>query len=349
MYELGFQREMPNEVLSGQIASLATEVIELGAIDGGPFALSDASLDEVEESIVAIRQALLFIVPSLVLAFAVLIWWLVGRALRPVMSITDQVEAISSSSLDRRVPVPPTNDEVANLASVMNRMLDRLQRGGERQRQFSADASHELRSPLSTVRAAAELLEANPPPDRARRLAGDIVAESDRMDELISDLLDLSRLDEDRRTAKLEATDLVALVRAELQSELADGRIAFEAPPQLSVMASPRQIRQVVRNLTDNAVRHADQKVLVSLEADDNQLRLMVDDDGSGVPVEARGSIFERFARLDEARGRDGGGAGLGLALVKAIAEAHGGTVTVEDSTLGGACFVVALPRRTAG
>lgn len=360
VYDIGFQQQLVDGELAAQVGELATEVIETGEVELGDwelveadgddlFTLSESSLAEVEQSVAAIRQALLFIVPSLIVAFALLIWWLVGRALRPVMSITEQVEAISSSSLDRRVPIPDTNDEVANLASVMNRMLDRLQRGGERQRQFSADASHELRSPLSTVRAAAELLEANPPPERTKRLAGDIVAESDRMDELISDLLELSRLDEDRRSPVMEETDVVALVQAELQPELADGRVALSAPPQVLVMASPRQLQRVVRNLVDNAIRHAERKILVSVTSTAAEVRLAVDDDGSGVPPADRTSIFERFARLDEARSRDGGGSGLGLALVSAIADAHEGTAVVEDSDLGGARFVVSLPAGEEG
>ncbi len=362
VFDSQFEQRLEDPDLIEEIGSLAFEVIEVGPIEDGQFFVGAASLDEVEESVEAIRQALMFIVPALVLAFAALTWWLVGRALRPVMSITSQVEAISTSSLDRRVPVPDTNDEVANLASVMNRMLDRLQRGGERQRQFSADASHELRSPLSTVRAAGEMLGRNPSPDRARRLAEDIVAESDRMDELISDLLELSRLDEDRRGLTMEETNLVELLLTELAIELAEGTVVLESPPALSIMASPRQLRRLVRNLVDNAARHADQKVVVSVTSlgppagtaaadakfgagdEGRRVLLTVDDDGAGVADEAKRAIFERFSRLDEARSRDAGGAGLGLALVRAIAESHRGTAAAEDSPLGGARFAVTLP-----
>ncbi len=333
-----------NEVLVEEIGSLAFDVMEVGAVDGDQFLVGAASLDEVEESVAAIRQALMFIVPSLILAFAMLTWWLVGRALRPVMSITDQVEAISASSMDRRVPVPDTNDEVADLASVMNRMLDRLQRGGERQRQFSADASHELRSPLSTVRAAAEILGGSPSKERAKRLSADIVAESDRMDELISDLLELSRLDEDRRAPDREQTDLVELVTKELDAELAVSTFSLDAPDRLDAAVSPRQLRRVVRNLVDNATRHAAKRVRVSLSPSHGRVLLQVEDDGAGVADDAKELIFERFSRLDEARTRDSGGAGLGLALVKAIVESHDGMVEVKDSPLGGALFVVSLP-----
>ncbi len=347
IWDIEFEEPLTDPELVGEIESLAFEVFEVG--DGDRFLVGAASLDEIAESVAAVRSALWVIGPGLVVAFALLTWWLVGRALRPVMSITSQVDAISSSSLDRRVPVPDTNDELANLATVMNRMLDRLQRGGERQRQFSADASHELRSPLSTIRAAGEMITTNPKADRTERLAGDIVAESIRMDELIGDLLDLARLDEDRRLPDREPMDLAALLRAELEAEFERGQLAIVAPPTLPLTGSPRQLRRLVRNLVDNAVRHAENKVTVSALAlpdsasGEPVVQLIVEDDGAGVAAEHRVTIFERFSRLDEARSRDAGGAGLGLALVKAIAESHGGSVSITDSELGGAKFVVTL------
>lgn len=343
-----FGQPLADAELAEEVESLAFEVFELADSDGdgARFLVGATPLKEIEESILAIRDALLVIVPSLVVAFALLTWWLVGRSLRPVVSIADQVEAISTSSLDQRVPVPDTDDEVAELATVMNHMLDRLERGGDRQRQFSADASHELRSPLSTVRIAAEMLGRNSPDQRSKRLADDIVAESIRMDELISDLLELSRLDEDRRARELEQVDLADLVRTELARDLADGQITLESPPMVAAQGSPRQLRRLVRNLVDNAKRHADGLVAVSLGAapDGTGLRLTVDDDGAGIPAAERQTIFERFSRLDEARSRDAGGSGLGLPLVRAVVENHGGTVAVEDSAHGGARFVVSLP-----
>ncbi|MGH1489423.1 MAG: sensor histidine kinase [Acidimicrobiales bacterium] len=351
IWDIEFDEPLTDPVLVEEIESLAFEVFEVG--DGDQFLVGAASLDEIAESVAAVRSALWVIGPGLVVAFALLTWWLVGRALRPVMSITSQVDAISSSSLDRRVPVPDTDDELANLATVMNRMLDRLQRGGERQRQFSADASHELRSPLSTIRAAGEMINTNPKAERTQRLAGDIVAESIRMDELIGDLLDLARLDEDRRLPDREPMDLATLLRAELAAELDRGQLTIVVPPTLPLTGSPRQLRRLVRNLVDNAIRHAESTVAVTAvslpdavsghASDERVVQLMVEDDGAGVATEDRLTIFERFSRLDEARTRDAGGSGLGLALVKAIAESHGGSVSITDSELGGAKFVVTL------
>lgn len=352
-----FEEPLEDPEVIEQVESLVFEVLELSDTDGR-FLVGATPLGEIEESVTAVEEALFVIVPALTLFFGLSTWLLVGRALRPVKSITSQVEAISTSSLDQRVPVPRTKDEVAELATVMNGMLDRLERGGERQRQFSADASHELRSPLSAVRAAAEMLGRNPDPARVDRLAEDIVAESDRMDQLIGDLLELSRLDEDRRSIALEHLDLVQLIYAELREEEADGTVEIIAPAELIIEGAKSQLRRLVRNLVDNAVRYAEGRVRVtvsdkqkhgsnvSAELAEFKLAgvvLTVEDDGPGIPPEEREAVFERFARLDEARGRDAGGTGLGLALVKAITERHGGTVTVDESPLGGARFTVTL------
>ncbi len=340
--DVTFDGPLSDPDLRDQLESLVFEVFALSDSDGGRFLVGATPLDEIEESVAAIRQALLVIVPSLIAVFGLSTWWLVGRALRPVMSITEQVEAISTSNLHQRVPVPETGDEVAELATVMNNMLTRLERGGERQRRFSADASHELRSPLSTVRAAAELLGRDPPRERVDGLAADIVAEADRMEQLIAGLLELSRLDEDRRATLMEEVDLVELIRVELDGEA----VELVTPPRLSMTGSPDQLRRLVRNLVDNANRHATGRVEVSLAADDDRSLLAVEDDGSGIPESQRQVIFERFSRLDEARSRDDGGSGLGLALVKTIVENHGGSVAATDSHLGGARLAVTLPHR---
>lgn len=329
--------------LVSQLEEAAFEVreIESEAAEGEALLVGAVARDEVNASLQAVREALTLIVPILVVVMGLLIWFLVGRALRPVGAMSDRVEAISTTSLDQRVPVPAGRDEVSNLATVMNGMLDRLQRGDRRQRQFAADASHELRSPLSSVRAAAEIIEHNPASPRTGSLANDIVAEADRMDRLIGDLLHLSRVDEDRANEQFEPIDLGQLV-----VDSASG-VTVETEPGLAVLGSTDQLRRVVENLVTNAQRHATTEVRVSaLPAANGRVELRVDDDGSGVPIEDREQIFERFSRLDAARSRDRGGAGLGLALVKAIVTRHQGQVHVETSpTLGGASFVVRLPR----
>ncbi|MEM7323891.1 MAG: HAMP domain-containing sensor histidine kinase [Actinomycetota bacterium] len=339
-----FQEVLEDPEIEEQIGSLLFEVFEVEG--AGQFLVGAAPLSEIENSVDAVEEALVVIVPALTLLFGLSTWLLVGRALQPVKSITRQVSAISSNNLDQRVPVPTTGDEVAELAAVMNGMLDRLERGGERQRQFSADASHELRSPLSSVRAAAEMLGRSPNPDRVATLADDIVAESDRMDVLIGDLLELSRLDEDRRAIVMEELDLVTLVREELREETVTGSVQVSGPPMVPMTGAPSQLRRLVRNLVDNAVSHASGAVAVAVAGPVDgagSVVLTVDDDGPGVPPEDRDRIFERFARLDDARDRRGGGTGLGLSLVKAIVDRHGGRISVGDSPLGGARFQVTL------
>ena len=326
-----------------QLGEAAFEIreIESAVAEGEALLVGAVARDEVNESLQAVREALTLIVPALVVIMGLLIWFLVGRALRPVGAMSERVEAITTTSLDQRVPVPAGRDEVSNLATVMNGMLDRLQRGDHRQRQFAADASHELRSPLSTVRAAAEMIEHNPTSGRTESLANDIVEEADRMDRLIGDLLHLSRVDEDRANETFEPIDLGQLVADSA------GGAEVVAEPGLTVMGSADQLQRVVENLVANARRHANGQVSVHVGAAANaRIELRVDDDGAGVPVEDRERVFERFSRLDAARSRDRGGAGLGLALVKAIVTRHHGQVHVETSpTLGGASFVVRLPR----
>ena len=326
--------------LRAELEALTFLFLDVDGDDGSRLLAGATSQDELDISTSAVRRALLITVPAVVLAFVLLTWWLVGRALRSVDAITDRVNEISTTSLGERVPVPATGDEVARLATMMNRMLERLEQGDERQRRFAADASHELRTPLATVRAAAEVIESSPAEGTAADLAGDIVAEVDRMDDLIGDLLDLARFE--AGVADAAATiDLGELV----QSVLVDSAVRIRIDDDAIVVGDPTQLAGMVRNLVENAKRHARSEVRLSVERTDDSVLLSVEDDGPGVAAADREVVFERFARLDEGRARDGGGTGLGLALVKLIAERHSGTVGVDRSSeLGGASFMVELP-----
>jgi len=323
------------------IEELAFSFRDVDGDEGNVLLVGAVARDEVDQSLAAVRNALLAIIPVMIVGVAAMIWWLVGRALRPVQAISDQVQAISTTSLDQRVPVPQGTDEIAGLAGVMNGMLSRLEQGDVKQRQFAADASHELRSPLSTVRAAAEMIERNPTSGRAEVLAGDIVAEADRMDALIGDLLALSRIDEASGVAKHELVDLSALV-AEFTN------VQASVQPQILLRADAAQLQRAIENLINNAQRHANSRVTLDLRVIDHLgqhfAQLCVEDDGAGVPHDQRHVIFERFSRLDEARSREQGGAGLGLSLVQTIAARHRGTIAVDDSPLGGARFTLHLP-----
>jgi signal transduction histidine kinase len=316
-----------------------------------------ATLDQADT---AVRTAVVLLavgVPVLVLLLVAVTWAVTGRSLRPVERMRTEVETIRAARPDARVEVPDTGDEVARLASTMNAMLDRLERSAESQRRFVSDASHELRSPIASIRQHAEVAVAHPERTEVADLADVVRSEAVRLQDLVTGLLELSRLDEGgirtRRPVDLDdlALDAVARARARSTAGVAparDGdapavRVDGSAISAARVLGDERVLAGVVRNLVDNAVRHASTRVAVSLAEHDGSAVLMVDDDGTGVPEDERERVFERFVRLDEARSRDAGGAGLGLAIVRDAVRAHGGDTTVVTSPLGGARFVVRI------
>ena len=308
--------------------------------------IADASIEEARAGVDAASRALWIIVPAVVAVLALAIWFTVGRALRPVRDIAGRVAEISGSTLEDRVPEPDSGDEVAELAMLMNEMLDRLQAASDRQRAFVADASHELRSPLSTLLAAAEVAEVSSNPQKLQKLSVKIGSDARRMQALIEDLLDLARLDEQRRDEQLHEVDLRSA--CEHAVERVDGLdkavtlAGAAAPPVVGVES---QIERAVFNLVDNAVAHADQQVLVTLVESETGVAVVVEDDGPGIPPEDRVRVLDRFVRLDESRERRIGSTGLGLSLCHAIAERHGGTVEIGDSELlGGARVTFKLP-----
>lgn len=301
-----------------------------------------------------VRRAVGFGAPALLVLVGVFVWFLVGRALRPVESIRRQVAAISESDLDRRVPEPAVHDEVGRLARTMNAMLERLQRSADRQRRFVSDASHELRSPLASARTTLEVALAHPETTTLEATATGALAETERMERLITDLLFLARSDERSLMTGSGLVDLDDIVRAEVSRVRSRGLVTVDASGVSTgrMWGVAGQLEQAVRNLLENAERHARSRVSVSLSDDGPALLLEVIDDGPGVPPEQRGRIFDRFVRLDEARARDGGGAGLGLAITKEIVVAHGGDVEVHEAPGGGARFCIRLPKgaeRSAG
>ncbi|MEV4042276.1 signal transduction histidine kinase [Streptomyces sp. SAI-195] len=288
----------------------------------------------------AVNTALTVMLIGFPLLLAVVAWvtWLVTRrALRPVEGIRREMAAITASEdLARRVPVPDTHDEVARLASTTNETLAALESSVERQRGFVADASHELRSPIASLRTQLEVAAAHP---ELLDLEG-AVADTVRLQRLAADLLLLARLDAGERPADARV-DLAALAR-----EAAEGRggVSVRGEGAVQVAGSRGQLGRVLANLLDNAQRHARSAVEVSVRRDGDAVVVAVADDGDGVPAADRERIFERFVRLDAARSRDDGGAGLGLAIARDVAVRHGGTLTVHDAPAGGALFELRLP-----
>lgn len=303
-----------------------------------------APLAAEQEAVNTVRGAMLAGLPVLLVVVAGVTWLVTRRALRPVEGIRRELAAITASQdLARRVPEPGSRDEIARLARTTNETLTVLEASVERQRRFVADASHELRSPIASLRTQLEVAEAHP---ELLDLPG-AVADTVRLQVLAADLLLLARLDAGEKPGSA-TVELGALVREEVSQRTGDRISVTVQVPEggaFEVNGSRGQLSRVIGNLLDNAQRHAEVGVAVSVSADGRGVRVEVRDDGDGVPEGERERIFERFVRLDDARSRDDGGAGLGLAIARDVASRHGGTLTVHRADGGGAAFRLWLPR----
>jgi signal transduction histidine kinase len=316
-------------------------------VDGrdGPVVLHVASaLDDVEESTRVLATTLTVAIPALTAVLAALIWTLVGRTLRPVEAIRAEVAAIGGADLHRRVPRPDGDDEIARLARTMNAMLDRVEDATGRQQRFVADASHELRSPLTRIRSELEVDLAHPDTAALAATQRSVLEETVALQRLVEDLLHLARSDAGALTTRRELVDLDDIVLRAAARLRADGRVKVDisAVSAAQVHGDPDQLARTVRNLTDNAARHADSTVTLTLTERDHTAVLSVADDGPGIPADQHDRVFERFTRLDEARTT--GGTGLGLAITREIVRRHHGTIAVDPSHHPGTRFVVTLP-----
>jgi signal transduction histidine kinase len=315
--------------------------------EGPRTVLVARSTEAVTEAIAAVSGLLAVGLPLLLAVVAATTWIVVGRALAPVEAIRVEVDAISAAALHRRVPHPPADDEIGRLARTMNRTLARLEQAQVRQRRLVADASHELRSPVAAIRQHAEVALAHPGRTSTTELAGTVLAEDLRLQRLAEDLLLLTRADEHSLALRRRPVDLddLALEEARRLRDTPGLRVDTAAVSAARVEGDTAALARVVRNLADNAARHAGGRLAFAVAERDGLAVLRVDDDGPGIPEADRERVFERFVRLDDARARDGGGSGLGLAIVAELVAAHGGTVGVAPSPLGGARVEVALPR----
>ena len=338
--ELGlFQRQGPPAA-----AGATVEVTrDLPTTDGGVITLhAVSSTDGINRSVGALSAALWLGLPVLVIGAGLMTWLIADRTLAPVGAMTRRVRELSATTMDARVPVPSTDDEIAELASTMNDMLDRLQAASVSQHQFVSDASHELRSPVASIRAQLETALQYPDDVDWPSVARIVLAEDARLEHLVGNLLAMARLEEGRLGPRSEI-DLDDLVMAQTQ-RMTGVRLDLSGVSGGRVWGNPDELTSVIRNLLDNAARHARTTVGVTVQETGPWVIVTVGDDGPGIVPELRERVFERFARLQEGRSRDQGGTGLGLALSRRIAEAHGGRLHVEDSPMGGAAFVVSLP-----
>ncbi len=285
------------------------------------------------KGVAALRNTLLIVFPLLVLILAAVAWRVIGATLRPVEELRRGAEEITGAGHSGRLPVPGGHDEVHRLATTLNDMLARLDSGRARQREFVADAAHELRSPLANMRTQLEVAKRLGPRTDWPTVADDLLTDAARLSRLVDDLLLLARSDATTGLSRAGPLDLDALVR-----EVAARYPGVTGPPAgdpLWMVGEPDPLRRAVANVLDNAVRYARTSVRVEVGRDGGYLRVAVTDDGPGIPESDRERVFERFTRLDGARARDGGGAGLGLAIVRELVRRHGGTVTLADATPG--------------
>ena len=323
-----------------------TGTITVDSADGQVQLIVGETTDDIDDSVRVLRTSLAVAIPIVLLAVAALVWWLVGRTLRPVESIRSEVAQIGAGQLDKRVTEPDTGDEITALSHTMNQMLARIDHAVQRQQRFVSDASHELRSPLTRMRTQMEV-------DAGRPETADLVAthesvleETIALQDMVDDLLYLARSDSGASPSRDQPVDLDDLVSEEA------ARVTAESPASLdlshlsgaSVRGDRAGLRRAIRNLLGNAARYAESTVSVELAEAAGSAVLTISDDGPGIPSDQRERIFERFTRLDDARSAEGGGTGLGLAITREIITAHDGTIGVEESAAGGARFVVTLP-----
>ncbi|MCY7364497.1 MAG: HAMP domain-containing histidine kinase [Frankiaceae bacterium] len=302
------------------------------------------SLESVDASISALRALLLAGVPLLVLLVGGTTFVLAGRALRPVEAIRQRVAGIDAEQLGKRVPVPSAQDEVGRLAATMNDMLDRLESSAAAQRRFVSDASHELRSPLATVRTSMEVAQVHPELTVWPKLTQVVLDETARLQTLVADMLLLARSDERGVPLRRTDVDLDDLCEQEVARLRSTGlRVLTDVHPARTV-GDADALARALRNLVNNAARHAATVVTLSLRIEGSTAVLEVGDDGPGIPPDQRRRVFERFVRLDESRTRTSGGTGLGLPIVQQIVHAHAGSVSFVDGELGGAHARVVLP-----
>jgi signal transduction histidine kinase len=287
--------------------------------------------------------------PLLLAVVAVSVWVLVGRSLRQVERIRGQVAGISARSLDERVDVPPTADEIQALAETMNMMLGRLQASDREQRRFVSDASHELRSPLATLSAGVEIAAADPSGATWQEMKTILAGETARMRYLVEDLLTLAKTNDGGLRLETTDVDLDDVLNEEIRRlrSTSTRRIEVSLEP-VRVIGDPRRLGQVVRNVLDNADRHAVSRISIRVQSTNDGALITIDNDGPPVPDPHREGIFERFVRLDQSRTRESGGSGLGLAIAAGIMTAHHGWIRTGDTPDGGCRFELGFPRAGA-
>jgi len=315
------------------------------APDGEYTVLVGEGSATVTSTVWAVVVALAIASPIVIAVSGAATYLLVRRSMKSVDDIRSRVADISMSDLSGRVPVPGGRDEIAALAETMNEMLARIEAGHTASQRFVGDASHELRSPLTTIISALEVAIAHPEVLGGELNTGTLMPEALRMKALIDDLLLLARADERGLDMAREDVDFDDLARADVARLRKETTLDVRAAMEPSrVTGDPSALSRVIRNLLNNAARHAVSRIDVTVRHDSDWVFLEVSDDGPGISPQDREHVFDRFVRLDKDRSRSAGGTGLGLSIVREIVDAHGGTVSIGDGIGSGTRATVQLP-----
>ena len=335
--------------VSGARTGLAGNVRAI-AVQAGPdpaprSVIVGVPVNDIEQSQRVLRNTLLVAYPPLVVIMALIAWRVIGSTLRPVETLRSGAARISGSDQDERLAVPESADEIRALALTLNDMLDRLAAARGRQRAFVADAAHELRSPLASMRTQLEVALRL---GEGGELAPDLLADVTRLSALVEDLLLLARAGSDASPQSVrESVDVRAILVA-TANRYAGERVpvSVTAGPAVFANVNSEELRRVLANLVENAIRHAGSNVVLAAHIEGGRAVITVTDDGPGIPPDERERVFERFARLDDARDRDAGGTGLGLAIVRELLRRCDGSISLKDTPSGrGLAAVVHLPR----
>lgn len=330
----------------------------VGEGGAGVDLIAAAPLSSVQDQIELLLTRTVLAIILISIVAAALVWWFVSRNLSPVTQMVATADAIAGGDLARRVPQTEPGSEIGILASALNRMISSLQQSVDeraasesRMRRFLGDASHELRTPLTVIRGYAEILnsEASTSPEQKARAAERIDAESARMERLVLDLLNLAKLDEGATFAP-EEFDLVSLTQsviADFEVANPDRKVELFSPNQIFITADKSQLTQVLLNALANVKQHTPDGARITLAPTDDQVRILIDDFGSGITEAQREKVFERFHRLDESRTRETGGFGLGLSILYAIVKSHQGEVKLLTAPTGGLRIEIVLPQVT--
>ena len=333
---------------------LAVRRFDVSSFGARYIVVAGSSLERTDDELEELRHILLYVVPLALALAAVGGWFLADRSLSPVAAMAERAQRIGAEDLSARLPVANPRDELGRLAATFNDLLARLEASLVQQRRFMADASHELRTPVTTTRTAATVALQRPHRDEQdyRDTLEIIDQQATRLSRIVDDMFTLARADAGNYPVRRDAMYLDELAdevvrAARVVAATRRVEIALDAVPSASIVGDEELIRRLVANLVDNAVRHSADgtTVGVSVKEMSGGYAIAVADSGPGIPADSQRHIFERFYRADSSRTHaDGSGAGLGLALVRWIADEHGGRVELTSSSGSGSTFTVFFP-----